>query len=284
MCSKEHYFSSCDRFKTPQEKVDKLKDLGNCLRCGGENHFANKCKFIFYKPCSVCNGKNHFSFLCFSKSIGGSGLKSEKIKVSANCSSSTSDSCTNKIVPTFTSASDNGEIVRCLKDSGFTDCFAKKSQIDRFAWKVIEKIKVNINGVNVGRVYESELIEARFILDGSLIKIPAIAIPDIKMNLKLPSLGVVVKGFLNKNDTLADCKLKVTSDSLNTIELILGSDYSYLLPCREVLFGKSNDCSYIESAIGVMFAGELSKISRNTKFLTPKMNICNAAMGKLLLN
>jgi hypothetical protein len=69
-----HKFTSCFRFNTPEKKLEKIKELNGCIKCGLLNHIAANCRFSFKGKCSNCN-KYHNYYLCVNKreSAGSSG-------------------------------------------------------------------------------------------------------------------------------------------------------------------------------------------------------------------
>ena len=61
-----HPIFKCDKFDSPQSKVDKIVSLNGCVKCSNLNHVAEKCQFRFNTKCKHCKGW-HFSFLCVPK-------------------------------------------------------------------------------------------------------------------------------------------------------------------------------------------------------------------------
>ena len=59
----DHAIFKCSKFPTPRQKLDKLKSLNGCTKCGSLNHYTDKCTFRFRRKCYHCSGW-HFSFLC----------------------------------------------------------------------------------------------------------------------------------------------------------------------------------------------------------------------------
>ncbi|XP_066951854.1 uncharacterized protein [Macrobrachium rosenbergii] len=58
-----HKVSECEVYKTPEKKLERIIELGRCLKCCGQGNLANNCFFRFHKRCFKCN-EWHFSYLC----------------------------------------------------------------------------------------------------------------------------------------------------------------------------------------------------------------------------
>ena len=58
-----HRFSYCFKFKTPESKLEKIKELNGCTKCGFLNHSVADCKYIFSGRCIKCN-QYHSFHLC----------------------------------------------------------------------------------------------------------------------------------------------------------------------------------------------------------------------------
>ena len=58
-----HPINKCMAYPNPADKLNKLKMLKGCTKCGNVDHWSEKCNFRFRKSCTSCN-KWHFSFLC----------------------------------------------------------------------------------------------------------------------------------------------------------------------------------------------------------------------------
>lgn len=277
LCSKFHHTSACDNYPAAKDKTDRLRRMGRCVRCSGPNHNAGNCKFKFYKPCVYCNTKNHFGYLCLSKSKGNNdGIsnlnKNNPVHVNANCLAMNTNS--DVVLPTFTIKTVNGNLVRILKDSGCTNCFIRKSLVNLYKCKVLERIKVNVNGMNVNQMYDSEVVEVEFLINNTIVTIKAITIEDISINLNVPKLGDVVDCFLKNNFKLADNYLDVNSHKINNVDFILGSEFGHILPGSDIVFGRRNDCMYVNTELGVMLCGSVQKLIHNLHYLKPNTVQC----------
>ena len=234
----DHPIFKCDKFVSPYEKAERLKSLNGCTRCGGKNHVSKTCKFTFYRNCSNCNGKNQFNYLCLAKSKSvksSSDNGTSNVNLHANIGSLRNKITTGVVLPTFSAQSLNGEVFRCLKDSRCTDCFVKESLVERFKWKVIEGITVNVSGLNVDQLYITHVVEVVLKRGENIVKVHAISIPDI--SLKLSDLGKISAEFESRGHKLADTFINKRSNSIKDIGLILESDFANLIPGTDIVYG-----------------------------------------------
>ena len=63
----DHSIRWCTKFRTPKSKVDQLKHLSGCTRCGFINHSTRECNYRFKDSCSTCGGY-HWNYLCIAES------------------------------------------------------------------------------------------------------------------------------------------------------------------------------------------------------------------------
>jgi len=106
----------------------------------------------------------------------------------------------------------------------------------------------------------------------------AICIPAIDIQIKGNDLGKLVAEFVNRRFILADKKLHVGSTSIEDVEFILGSKYSYCLPETE----DREDCSvYSKTSDGIMLKGDIVTLLKDVKYLSGNVNynahnVCSA--------
>ena len=62
--SEEHSSLKCKQYATHPIRVQRLHDLGGCVRCMGMGHNSSTCKVKISWPCSVCAGRDHVSPVC----------------------------------------------------------------------------------------------------------------------------------------------------------------------------------------------------------------------------
>ena len=59
----DHTLSTCPKFITAKDKVEKLKSFNGCIKCASFTHCSEKCRFRFKRRSFYCN-EWHFAFLC----------------------------------------------------------------------------------------------------------------------------------------------------------------------------------------------------------------------------
>ena len=67
----DHLMKDCPVYLTPYDKVQKLKSLKFCSRCGFRNHCTLDCRFSFVSKCKNCN-RDHMTYLCLKPRSSGS--------------------------------------------------------------------------------------------------------------------------------------------------------------------------------------------------------------------
>ena len=58
-----HNIRDCKKFPSSAAKVDQLKRINGCIRCGFASHATKNCKYRFRDRCSKC-GEFHWLYLC----------------------------------------------------------------------------------------------------------------------------------------------------------------------------------------------------------------------------
>ena len=278
LCCKDHHISMCSKYPSAKDKTDQLRHLSRCVRCAGPNHNANSCKFKFYKSCNSCNGKNHFTYLCLSKKKCESKLKTDGVvHVNANCLTLGSGHSVDIILPTFTLNLNNDTKIRALKDSGCTNCFIRRSVAKDCNFRVLQHVKVNINGMNVNQLYDSELVEVKFKVANAIKTVSAITIDNLSIKLNVPKLGSVVTAFVQKGYRMADETLDSYTSQIDNIDFILGSDYSYVLPGNDIVFGTNDSSMYTITALGILLTGSGERLVKNLQYLESRKSECKMA-------
>ena len=281
----DHPMFKCVKFKSPSEKIDKLKSLKGCLKCTRLNHSANVCKFRFRTKCKNCSSW-HFSFLC-SKQINDNKVQNNKSnKVSekdtkVESKSKNENSTVNltavveafqgsidsqSVLPTFSSKIHDKDI-RALKDGGCQFNFLSESIAKELNLKVINNdVSISLKGINGLQHYKMNLVEVPLNIDDNIKLIPALC-HNIDIALKLPGLGSIVTGFKNKGYHFADKNLHFLSDTIDDISLIIGTKSGYCLPDREYLFGCNNESLFSMTPIGVMLKGDINQLLCDISYL-----------------
>ena len=104
----------------------------------------------------------------------------------------------------------------------------------------------------------------------------ALCIDDIPTEFSIGGIGTVVLASQQNGFNVADNNFDSTSSGfVEKIELILGTDADHILPMSYRTFGNPLEpntlSSFIDTPIGVIFSGNISKMITNLDFL-PKQN------------
>ena len=266
-----HPIYKCEKFPTPKSKIEKLKELSGCLKCGGLTHDEGSFRYRFNSKCVSCK-RWHFNFLCESKNDQQStGVKSKDSKPSKAITTTLAtidlaedvlnfSSIEEKgaILPTF-SFSIDGKGVRALKDSGSTNNIILESLADDLNLKPVKtNVTLCVTGVNTKHVYKTKIVEVPLSIGDSQHIVNAICIPKMEISLELDGLGLIVEEFQKSNYVMADSFLCKDSSSIEDIKFILGTKSSYCLPITNVSFRKS---LFSNSPIGVLLEGDLAQMT-----------------------
>ena len=262
-----HPIFKCEQYDSASKKVDKLKSLKFCTKCGN-SHNAASCKFRFSRPCRHCN-RSHFSFLCINNQSGGTGnSKQRSDNANVNCNSavisfnmfhSDGEHCT--ILPTFSCTLSSGKKLRSLKDSGCQCNFIRSDIADRDGLKVIRAVSITIHGFNSSKTYETNEVEAVISFGDSVFTVTAICVPEISVKMTNSGIHKVANAFVQKGYKLADSFLLDFAPP--EIEFILGSNSAYCVPETTVVFGSVKPSSYSETPFGIMLMGSISDYNKN---------------------
>ena len=260
--NKDHFIFKCPNYSTPSDKVMLLKSLGGCTKCARLNHTAVNCNFRFKKRCSLCSGW-HMNYVCvpnpesakFNPQDVNSGVA--VMPNLSNCS----------ILPTFTfSIKGQGGIFRGLKDSGSQSTFVCSSLVKKYKFRVVHSdVKLTVNGFNGEKSYMTVVVELPVVVGNKSFNISALVVPDIRINLKVPLLGRIVKEFQIKGIEFADKLLNESSQSIENISLLLGTDAFHCITGKEVTSGE-NPSVFIETHAGIMLAGNADLFFHNLKY------------------
>ena len=262
-----HFTIKCPKFKTVESKVELLKSVGGCIKCGYLNHKSDSCRYKFQTKCDRCNGW-HRNYLCMkAASVGSSKVTNVSNNVIVITDSLRSTISNNSLLPTF-SCYVNDYSVRCLKDSGSQANFICESLADSLKLKVIdEDIFLNVNGINSTQSYRSKLVNVPLSLNGKIHNVEALCIPSINVDLKIDGLGKVVSEFTSRGYELADSFLTNRSSTIDNIQFILGTKGGYCLPERETSFGIDNFSVFSYTSCGVLLRGDIEQMLRDIDHL-----------------
>ena len=270
----------CTRFETPLDKVEELKRFRGCTKCGYLSHEESSCRFRFNSKCRNCR-QYHFSFLCQNQQGSTSEHKNGKEEVKKKFEARSNESnftvwskalfsslSGGSVLPTFTGELTNGRKIRGMKDSGCQVNFVSERLAKDENFKVIRKnYQVIVYGFNTSKEYSTKIVKFKIRLGKQCYSIEAICVPSIEVSLKLPCIGRIVTGFMDKGYKMADEFLAGDSDEISDIDFVMGADASYCIP-ETVLFGISPKPSvYCRSELGVMLMGDTGNMPRNLSSL-----------------
>lgn len=274
LCSGSHPYFQCDSYKTPVEKLKRIRELNGCVRCGYVNHTANKCKLNDLK-CKICGGA-HFPCLCtkpkkvYSKSESKSNPEPETFALNVNNSvvwtSQAETSKSGLALPTF-SCNVGDETVRVMRDTGAQATLVLDSLAEKCNLPVVDRnVVLTINGFNGSKNYVTKVVAVPLNIEGKVETINAICVPEININLNVPLIGILVDKLTSKGCILADKLLSKESIKISDIQLVLGADYAYCNPIKTEVFGRNHDSTLLISPNGIMIEGNVDKLINDVEY------------------
>ncbi|XP_068219223.1 LOW QUALITY PROTEIN: uncharacterized protein [Palaemon carinicauda] len=283
----DHQVFKCPVYNSNKAKVDKLKEIGGCLKCASSSHSAGLCKFRLHKKCRGCNGW-HFTFLCIKKDspkeevVNARSLnknsnlvneKSEKVSTGVVFSVDALQCYGNRsALPTFTCQLEDHTQIRGLQDSGCQCNFITDRAVKKIQFKVLRRnVSLTVNGFNSAKSYNTKVVELNLKFGQEICKVEALCVPYININLKLPNLFRVASHFSAKGYTLADKQLLNNGDELNSIDFILGTNSAHCTMASTVRFGQDSPSVYFQTSFGVMLLGNVDTMLKNLHCL-PDLN------------
>lgn len=278
LCTEEHPYFKCPKFRTPCEKVKRLRELEGCVRCGFINHKSDNCRLSNLK-CKLCGGA-HFPCLCVkngidygnSKNVPDKPVSKTVRKYNNNIiwTSHAGSSVEGLALPTFT-ASVNDKLVRIMRDTGAQATLISDKLANSLNLNVLKNdISITINGFNGAKNYVTKLVEVPMKLNGDsnkLVMIKALCVPNINISLDVPGLGIVVEKLVSKGYYLADKLFDNKVSQIRDIDIVLGSDFAYCNPITTKIFGKNLDSTLLMTPVGVMIEGSIQKLIDDMYYL-----------------
>lgn len=257
-----HTTKECTKYDNPNSKVNRLKEIGACIKCGYANHTYKSCNSKL-KKCFHCS-KYHMSFLCLSSDKAKQKSVSSGIVLAGHTYQV--DVGETAILPTF-QCQIRGRVVRGMKDSGCQPNFILESLArDLDLPEISKKIKVTINGFNECKEYITKVVAVELNISNVNHTIHAICIPNINTDIALPGLTNIARVFKSKGYRLADGSL-VEGDGISGLQLILGMTNPEVLLETQVSFGGPVPSVFSNTKLGVMFSGCLGRLRSNLEHL-----------------
>ena len=284
ICSKDngkdadHPIYRCPVYEDPMSKLEKIKNLSGCEKCGNLNHRTKACKFKFNRRCTCSQW--HFSYLCVkskpndkpapkyfpgkqqAKNIkNGNKITSGNVTITDALSNVLNTDC---VLPTFTCNLNYRIQIRSLKDGGCQCNFISERLAEEYDLKVVQSnVNLKVNGFNATKDYVTNIVEFSIDVGGKSYSIKAVCVPEISINLKLPNLSRIVEQFTSKGYIMADKKLYEEVDSITNIDLILGTKSAYCVKGSDKSFGINETSIYTETSFGVMLIGDVNDLLKN---------------------
>ena len=272
----DHPIFKCTKFPTSASKIDRLKIIKACVKCGNENHSAQNCLFKFKRNCSFCR-KQHFDFLCYKRDKVADKLvnASENDKydlvsssISVNSAVLNFEDSKLSIVPTFSFITPNGNTLRAMKDLGSQASFILSEVAMKENFPVVARdVSLSINGFNSSRKVKTNVVRVTASFGSVKQEVLAVCVPKINTKITLPGLSRVAEQISNKCGALADVALLNGRDTIENLDFVLGCNGSHCVPMKEVVFGGKLKSSYFETPVGIMLAGSVRLLDDNLKFL-----------------
>ena len=266
----DHPMWKCKTYPDQTSKLNKLKLIGGCYKCGSSAHKLNLCDFMFKRKCAC--SMFHFSYLCpkgteFQPSPRRNKDKAKKAKSETNnllgvTNSLQGSTNSRSAIPTF-SCKLKTENIRCLKDLGCQSNYIADNLASKFKLKVLNsKVNLRVTGFNTSKLYSTRIVEVPLQMKTGVYKIPAVCINSINIDIHLKGLSNIAKEFSSKGYDIADQNL-LKSDHINNLGFILGTKSAYILKCKETDFGEKRDSIYAASEQGVLILGDVDVMKSN---------------------
>ena len=289
----DHYMSKCPNFETAKAKVDKLRKIKGCLKCGFGSHESKDCRFKFKSKCRSCSTGDHMTYLCWKSKNGDTVANAATTghhsgdghdNVAQSCIASYHSAAGSALVlPTFTGlmkiGTNNNEYapIRIFKDGGSQSSFLCRSVAETYNLPVVkDNVPLNVHGFNSSKRVYTKIVRLALKLGENTFTQNVICIDPIRTRFNVDGIGEVVEAFSEKGYDIADSAYSPsTSGFVDNIDLVLGSDADHMLPLTYCSFGDKkdidNNSSYIETPIGVIFSGSVQKLKENIQFLPSRV-------------
>ena len=284
----DHYLKNCTVYPTPKTKFDKLRIIKGCTKCSFNNHATSECKFVFKSNCVHCD-MPHMSYLCLKapapSQTAHQGFNPRQFSEVGNNFScvEVSSMCTNDpmLLPTLTGyiGHEEGKVpIRIFKDGGCQKTFICSKLANSLNLPVIEEnLPITIRGFNSNKNIDTKLVAIKITIGENTFSHNAICVDTLRTKFSIDGLNDVVSSFVKKGYSIADANFfsDKTSEYVENIDMILGTDSDHMLPMAYETFGDGSNInemsSFIQTPIGVIFSGNLNKMKRNLPFLPNKI-------------
>ena len=276
--AESHNIFECKKYDSPVGKLNKIKKLNGCTRCGYLNHITEKCTYKFKGKCFTCK-EFHAYFLCtktdkpsvsgVSRTVRTKPVKASSNNISVNVMNMQNDSV-KEIIPslTFKIQSKKGKKLirnRVMYDTASEMSFISKSALAKVKNVVVSSgVNICINGFNDSKNIVTDVVKLETNLNGQIRYFNATVIPEIRSKIRSSFFNDVKKVFKTNNITLADDCL----GDEGTVDILLGIDYAHILPTHSLSFGHTDKLSMLHyCAAGIMVSGDMENLIVNSEHL-----------------
>ena len=267
----DHKIRDCNRYSSAEKRVEKLKEINGCLKCGLPNHRAKECRFQMTKKCDC--GWFHIPALCLRKGAD-SGRRGETAQTHATVevNANTLDSRYGALLPTATVYLLNGKRkipCRLFKDPGSTITFVRGDPSNIPGAKYLRTLEISVQTMTGTKTSEADEVRIPLEIPGQgKIDITAVCVPEINAgSSEDPERTKEVVSELKKRGyKLADTFLG--NEPQKPIKILLGNDNLQALPISSQEFGQT---SVYSSPAGIMLVDSIDKYIENLKNIPRKI-------------
>ena len=260
----DHKLKDCKRYPTAKERVEKLKEIRGCLKCGLPKHMARDCKFVLTKKCDC--GWWHIPALCTGKTAGSEWRGGERAQAHATVevSASTLEPRYGALLPTATVYLLNGKRkipCRLFKDPGSTITFVRGSPSSIPGAKYLRTVDISIKTMTGNETIEAEEVRMPIEIPGQGERhIKAICRPEINAGSSEDPQRTkeVVAEFEKRGYKMADTFLG--KEPKTPIKILLGNDNIQALPISSQELGET---AVYNSPAGIMLVDSIEKYIEN---------------------
>ena len=270
--SRDHAIYKCVKYPDPKTKIDRIKELGLCVKCAGIKHESKNCLFKFNRPCQHCKKSNHFSYLCFK------GINEAKSVANGVCSivfdpcAMISSGKSSNLLPTISCQVANDRAIRVLNDSGAQTSFIDASIAKECKFEVLNSgINLTIRGFNGNKQLVTDVVNVGLQVSDQKLFIPAVCVPNITSIVTCENVSKIAQSLQNKGYKVADSYL--LTDPKKKLDMIIGVDSFHLLEIGSCKFGENPPSCMLNSQFGVMPVGNSSKLCENINNLPYNPNL-----------
>ena len=133
----EHHIYKCPNFSDPKSKIERIKTLKGCIKCGKLNHQSEECKYRFQRKCRFCS-QWHFDYICLKPVKDASNKLKDKEKISSSGVAVLKSETSDTVLSTFAFKLGSHDY-RALKDTGSQSSFVTERLASKFNLKTLEK-------------------------------------------------------------------------------------------------------------------------------------------------